>query len=159
VTDLDSSRVAMLLAVLTRHCRLAFGEQDVYAATVGGIAAAEPSVDLAIALALASAARERAIGPGVCAFGEVSLAGDVRRVRGLGQRLAEASRLGFTTALVPAAHRGEHVGTSNRAEIDTIEVATLVDALRAAARLGERTDSRRREAPHTASSGRSPLRR
>ena len=65
----------------------------------------EPAADLAIALALASAARGIALPPTVCAIGEVSLSGDVRRVPGLDRRLAEAARLGFTTALVPA---GQH---------------------------------------------------
>ena len=79
VSGLDAGRVAMLLAVLTRHARSAMADQEIYAATVGGIAATEPAADLAIALALASAARGAALPPTVCAIGEVALSGDVRQ--------------------------------------------------------------------------------
>jgi DNA repair protein RadA/Sms len=102
VSDLDSSRVAMILAVLVRHGRINIGDSDVYTATVGGISVRDPGADLAIALAAASAAQETAIPATVCAIGEVSLSGDIRRVGGLDQRLAEAARLGFTIAMVPA---------------------------------------------------------
>jgi DNA repair protein RadA/Sms len=145
VSDLDSSRVAMLLAVLTRHGHLPLGESEVYAATVGGIAAHEPAADLAIVLALASAARNTPIPPTFCAIGEVSLSGDVRRVGGLGGRLAEAARLGFSTALVPAAHAGERL-PSGSDSIRTVPVETLGDALAAVANLGGQAKTARRAA-------------
>lgn len=102
VNDLDSSRVAMVLAVLSSHGRLATGDSDVYASTVGGIQVSDPAADLAVALAVASAARELPLPATLCAIGEVTLSGDVRRVGGAMQRLTEAVRLGFRTALVPA---------------------------------------------------------
>src|SRR5690348_7414536 len=117
----------MLLAVLTRHARLPVADQEIYAATVGGIAATEPAADLAIALALASAVRGIALPPTVCAIGEVSLSGDVRSVPGLDQRLAEAARLGMTTALVPAGF-----GSRLTNEMVTCPVATIGVALSAA---------------------------
>ncbi|MGN6606073.1 MAG: DNA repair protein RadA [Jatrophihabitans sp.] len=129
VSSLDSSRVAMLLAVLMRHDdKVRYGDQDVYAATVGGIAAHEPAADLAVALALASAGRDAPIAPTLCAIGEVSLAGDVRRVPALDRRLAEAARLGFTAALVPASSVGEVVSPVV-AGMRTIPVATIDDAI------------------------------
>jgi DNA repair protein RadA/Sms len=128
VTDLDPARVAMLIAVLIRHGGLPLDRYEVYAATVGGLAATEPAADLAILLALMAAAKEVPIAPSVCAIGEVSLSGDVRRVPGLERRLAEASRLGFTTALVPADHLGELV--SGAAEgIRAVGVSTLRQAM------------------------------
>ncbi|MEO6886330.1 MAG: DNA repair protein RadA [Jatrophihabitantaceae bacterium] len=145
VSDLDSSRVAMLLAVLTRHGNIAFGDLEVYAATVGGIAAHEPAADLALALALASAARDKPIPATFCAIGEVSLSGDVRRVTNLGARIAEAARLGFTTALVPAAHAGERL-PSGSDSIQTLPVETIGDAIGTIANLASQAVKARRPA-------------
>jgi DNA repair protein RadA/Sms len=144
VSDLDSSRVAMLIAVLVRHGRLPLGELEVYVATVGGIAANEPACDLGIALALASAVRDLPIPPTVCAIGEVSLSGDVRRVPNLGRRLAEAGRLGFTTVLVPAAHAGEALAPGGVEGVRTVPVATIVDAMASIETLARRGGAPRR---------------
>jgi DNA repair protein RadA/Sms len=100
-SGLDSSRVGMMVAVLQRRASVAIGKQDVYAATVGGVRLTEPSVDLAIALALASAASNLSVPASVAAMGEVGLAGEIRRVAGLPRRLAEAERMGFRRAIVP----------------------------------------------------------
>jgi DNA repair protein RadA/Sms len=101
-SGLDGSRVGMVLAVLQRRAHLKLGKQDVYAATVGGVRLTEPSVDLAVAIALASSASNLSVPGGVVAIGEVGLAGEVRRVAGLSRRLAEAERMGFRRAIVPA---------------------------------------------------------
>jgi DNA repair protein RadA/Sms len=101
VSGLDSARVAMVLAVLERRGGVRLGASDVFTATVGGVRVTEPAADLAIALAVASAARDIPLPGGVVAVGEVGLSGDVRGVGGVGRRLLEASRLGFTEALVP----------------------------------------------------------
>jgi DNA repair protein RadA/Sms len=95
----DSSRVAMLLAVLERRARLPFQSADVYVSTVGGIRVTEPGADLAIALALASAAKDIALSPTLVATGEISLAGDIRAVTAHQLRGAEATRLGFTEVI------------------------------------------------------------
>ena len=101
-SGLDSSRVAMVLAVLGRRAGLKLNDSEVYVATVGGVRIAEPVVDLSVAIAVASSAVDQAVRPGLVAIGEVGLAGEVRRVGGLEKRLAEAARLGFTKAIVPA---------------------------------------------------------
>jgi len=101
VSGLDSARVAMALAVLERRGGIRLAEQDVFTATVGGMRIHEPAADLAVALAVASAARDIALPPDLVVLGEVGLAGEVRRVAGVKTRLAEAARLGFTKALVP----------------------------------------------------------
>jgi DNA repair protein RadA/Sms len=101
-SGLDGARVGMVLAVLQRRAGIKLGKQDVYAATVGGVRLTEPSVDLAIAVALASSAANLSVPQGVVAMGEVGLAGEVRRVPGLPHRLAEAERMGFRRAVVPA---------------------------------------------------------
>jgi DNA repair protein RadA/Sms len=123
VTDLDASRVNMLLAVLGRHAGVQLGERDVYAASVGGIKITEPSVDLAILLAIASAASDIALPSTLCAIGEVSLSGDIRRVSSVQRRLSEASRLGFRRALVP--HGSDW---SQLAGMKVIEVPTVARA-------------------------------
>jgi DNA repair protein RadA/Sms len=91
----------MMIAVLQRRASVAIGKQDVYAATVGGVRLTEPSVDLAIALALASASSNLSVPGSLAAIGEVGLAGEIRRVAGLPRRLAEAERMGFRRAIVP----------------------------------------------------------
>jgi DNA repair protein RadA/Sms len=101
-SGLDGSRLGMVLAVLQRRAGVSIGRCDVYAATVGGVRLTEPSVDLALALALASAVGNLSVPAGVVAIGEVGLAGEVRRVVGVQRRLAEAERLGFRRAIVPA---------------------------------------------------------
>jgi DNA repair protein RadA/Sms len=123
-SGLDGARIAMLIAVLQRRARLALHNQEVYAATVGGVRLAEPASDLALALAIAGAAADRTVLPGLVAIGEVGLAGEIRPVSALRSRLAEAARLGFTAALVPAG------GDLGNGPLRTIEVANVTDALR-----------------------------
>ena len=92
----------MMLAVLQSRLKVEFEKRDIFVSTVGGAKALEPASDLAIALALASSAADLPIAPGVVAIGEVSLTGELRPVVGMRQRLAEAARLGFSIAIVPA---------------------------------------------------------
>jgi DNA repair protein RadA/Sms len=101
VSGLDSQRVAMINAVVERRGGVKLGDADVFAASVGGVRIAEPAADLALALAIGSAAKDRPLPQGVVALGEVGLSGEIRRVGGLGRRLAEAARQGYTVALVP----------------------------------------------------------
>jgi len=101
VSGLDSARVAMVLAVTERRGGVALGGSDVYTATVGGMRVIEPAADLAVALAVASAVSDATLPDRTVVIGEIGLAGEVRRVNGVGRRLAEAARLGFTRALVP----------------------------------------------------------
>ena len=105
-SGLDASRVGMVLAVLQRRAGVPIGKQDVYAATVGGVRLTEPSVDLAVALAVASATADLSVPPQLVAIGEVGLAGEIRRVPGIQRRLAEAERMGFRTAIVPRGSGG-----------------------------------------------------
>ncbi|MCL8023856.1 DNA repair protein RadA [Nocardioides bruguierae] len=100
-SGLDSARVAMVVAVLEKHCGMRMHKQDVFASTVGGARLHEPASDLAVALALTSSLRGETPGSGLVAIGEIGLSGELRRVRDLPQRLAEAARLGFSMAIVP----------------------------------------------------------
>ena len=123
VSGLDSGRLAMLLAVLGRRTQVGLAGSDVYAATVGGVRLTEPATDLALALAIASNVINQPVPSGLVAFGEIGLAGEVRRVTGTGRRLAEAARLGFTHALVPADPGKLPAG------IEAVEVRDLGSAL------------------------------
>ena len=102
-SGVDHSRVAMALAVLTARMRVDTSGSDVYVSTVGGARAVEPAADLAVALAVVSAARDLPTPAGLVAFGEVGLTGEVRATVGIQRRLAEAARLGFDRAIVPLA--------------------------------------------------------
>ena len=102
VSGIDQARVAMIIAVLEKRAMVPIGAMDIYLSTVGGMRLTDPSSDLAVAMAMASAFTTRALPATTVVIGEVGLAGDMRRVTGMDRRLAEAARLGFTTALVPA---------------------------------------------------------
>jgi DNA repair protein RadA/Sms len=101
VSGLDPARVAMVNAVVERRAGVKLADADVFAASVGGVRITEPAADLALALAIASAAADRPLPSGLIALGEVGLSGEIRRVGGTGRRLAEAARQGYTVALVP----------------------------------------------------------
>ncbi len=102
VSGIDSARAAMIAAVLEKRAGLKLASSDIYLSTVGGMRLTDPSSDLAVAMAVASAYSDLALPTTTVAIGEVGLAGDLRRVSGMDRRLAEAARLGFTTAVVPA---------------------------------------------------------
>ncbi len=102
VSGLDAARMGMMLAVLQRRAGVELGRRDVFAASVGGVRLTEPSVDLAVGLAVASAIADVSVPPDLVAIGEVGLAGEIRRVTGLQRRMAEAERMGFRRAIIPA---------------------------------------------------------
>jgi DNA repair protein RadA/Sms len=102
VSGIDSSRAAMITAVLEKRAKLPVGANDIYLSTVGGMRLTDPSSDLAVALAIASSFTDLPMPANAVAIGEVGLAGDLRRVSGMDRRLAEAARLGFGCAVVPA---------------------------------------------------------
>ncbi|MGY4718655.1 DNA repair protein RadA [Naumannella cuiyingiana] len=130
---LDRQRLAMVLAVLQKRCRMPLHNQDCHASSVGGARVTEPSADLALAVSIASSYVDAApVGVGrVVALGEIGLAGELRRVPGLERRIAEAGRLGFDTAIVPASldlppgrgHRDERLGITIK------PVATVMEAM------------------------------
>ncbi len=132
VSGIDSSRLAMLLAVLDRRVGLQLSRLDIYTSTVGGAALRGPSSDLAAAVAIASAATNTAVPASTVAIGEVGLAGELRQVPNVGQRLAEAARLGFTRAVVPRHHQQT---PATRRRFDDMQVIECADLFRTLALL------------------------
>jgi DNA repair protein RadA/Sms len=103
VVGWDSSRLAMLLAVLDARCDVSFAQHDVYLNVAGGLRITEPAADLAAAAALLSSISNLALGPHDVYFGEISLSGAVRPAGHMMSRLKEAQKLGFKRAIMPAA--------------------------------------------------------
>lgn len=124
---LDGSRLSLLLAVLEQRTHLEqFSGLDVWASVAGGVRVGEAAADLAASLAVASARLEKPVPAGTVAVGEIGLGGELRQVGQLGRRLAEASRLGFDTALVPA----------SAPDIEGIRVVRVPDLAAAMAAVG-----------------------
>lgn len=146
-SGLESARVAMVLAVLQRRAGVRLASTDVYVATVGGARLSEPAADLATAIATASGCVDTVVPTDLVALGEVGLAGEVRRVGGLHQRLREAARLGFRSALVPS-----DLGSAPRSAVTVdglrvIQVPDVISALRVL-HLVEGTSAHRIEPNH-----------
>jgi DNA repair protein RadA/Sms len=124
-TGVDPKRLAMIVAVLSRHGGIALGQADVFVNVAGGVRIDEPGADLAVALAIASAARGSAVPAGTAAFGEIGLTGRLRPATQAERRLEECAKLGLGTAIVPAATKG-------RRGFDAKAVETLKQAIGAA---------------------------
>ncbi|MCO5730789.1 DNA repair protein RadA [Rhizobium sp. SSA_523] len=102
VVGWDSARLSMILAVLEAHCGVKLGQHDVYLNIAGGYRISEPAADVAVAAALVSSLAGVALPAERVYFGEVSLSGAVRPVSQTAQRLKEAEKLGFSSAMLPA---------------------------------------------------------
>ena len=97
----DLNRLNLLIAVLERRTKLNLSDKDIYINVVGGLRLNDQAADLAICMAIASAAAGRRIDDGIVVFGEVGLGGEVRSVQSTDRRVAEAKKLGFTQAIAP----------------------------------------------------------
>ena len=126
----DANRVAMLLAVMSRHAEISLSEHDVYVNLVGGLEIGETATDLPLALALVSSLRNVALPSTLVAFGELGLTGEVRPVPYGEERLRELHKQGYRRAVVPRANapRGGVEG------LELLPVATLAEAISAAFR-------------------------
>ena len=124
-TGVDPKRLAMIVAVLSRHARLALGQADVFVNVAGGVRIDEPGADLAVALAIASAARGAPLKPGLAAFGEIGLTGRLRAAAQSERRLEECAKLGLAAAVVPD-------GTAARGKLRILEAETVRQAAGAA---------------------------
>ena len=105
----DLNRLNLLIAVLERRTKLKLSDKDVYINVVGGMKLSDPAADLAICMAIASAAAGRKLQDGIVVFGEVGLGGEIRSVIGIDKRVAEAKKLGFTKALAPRTKKNSFI--------------------------------------------------
>ena len=122
---LDPQRLALLLAVLHRHGGVQSGDLDVFVNAVGGVRIAEPAADLAILMAITSSLKNISLSSKSIVFGEVGLAGEIRPVQRGQERLREAAKLGFRTALIPTGNRPKHAVDG----MEVIAVARVGEAL------------------------------
>jgi DNA repair protein RadA/Sms len=123
---LDINRLLLVSAVLSRRLGESLAQQDIIASVVGGLRVAEPPADLALALAIVSSQKDRAVGGDMVAFGEIGLSGELRSVGHLERRLNEAERLGFKRCLLPEANlrRGRP-----KTSLELLPAATLREAI------------------------------
>ena len=124
-TGVDPKRLAMIVAVLGRHAGVPLASADVFVNVAGGVRIDEPGADLAVALAIASAARGAPVREGVAAFGEIGLTGRLRTASQAERRLEECGKLGIAAVIAPA-------GTQSRSGPRVEQVETLRAALKAA---------------------------
>jgi DNA repair protein RadA/Sms len=123
---LESNRLAMLLAVMHRHAGIACYDQDVFINAVGGVKITEPGADLAVMLAMVSSLVNKPLPEKLVVFGEVGLAGEVRPVQRGQERLKEAAKLGFTSAIIPTANMPKHkIAGMEIIAVDRVEEAVL----------------------------------
>jgi DNA repair protein RadA/Sms len=124
-TGVDPKRLAMIVAVLSRHAGVALGQADVFVNVAGGVRIDEPGADLAIALAIVSAAKGSPVKPALAAFGEIGLTGRLRPATQAERRLEECAKLGLATAVAPA-------GTPLRGKLRILQAETLREAAKVA---------------------------
>ena len=127
ISGVDLNRVNLLLAVLGKRARIAFGDQDVIVNAAGGLNAKDAAHDLAMALALVSAKHDRALPPKLVAFAEVGLGGELRPVPHVELRLKEAARLGFTQAIVAKSKSLDKISIKN---LELLPAEDVQEALR-----------------------------
>ncbi len=123
-TGVDPKRLAMIVAVLGRHAGVPLASSDVFVNVAGGVRIEEPGADLAVALAIASAARGAPAREGLAVFGEIGLTGRLRQASQVDRRLEECAKLGIATVVAPP-------GGTSRPTPRIASVETLKDALRA----------------------------
>ena len=125
---LDQNRIAMILAVLTKHGGLVLSDQDVFVNVVGGIRVLETSADLAVALAIVSSLRNAVLPHDLMVFGEVGLSGEIRPVSNGEARLKEAVKHGFTRAIVPKGNAPKN-GLSGLEIVGVSDLSAALDAI------------------------------
>jgi len=126
---IDTNRLLLVVAVLTRRLGLRLSNQDVFVNVVGGLAIDEPAADLAVAMAIVSSLKDKPVKPDLVLVGEVGLSGELRWVGQMIARLREAAKLGFKSAVIPRrVRKGEKIPRG----IEVLEARSLRQALKLA---------------------------
>jgi len=127
-SGMDLNRLQVLIAVLTKRAGVNLSNQDVYINIVGGLSLREPAMDLAVSIAVISAYKNKPIKADMVIFGEIGLAGEVRNVDNISERLKEAEKLGFKTVILPYASKVE----DNKFKLKLVRVRDIKQAVSAA---------------------------
>jgi len=127
-SGLDTSRLAMIIAVLEQHAGMRLADRDIFASAVGGIRVAEPAADLALLLAIAGAHLRKSIPAATAVVGEVGLGGEIRTTSSIEQRAREAARLGFRRVIIPHA-KSQATEPANLKGVELVRVRTVGQAL------------------------------
>mgnify|MGYP001468239856 FL=1 len=128
VNGFDLKRLGMLIAVLEKRMGLAMGTKDVYVNLVGGLKVDDPAADLSIICSIASSTIDKPIGDNIILCGEVGLAGEIRSINRLEQRLNEAAALGFKKAIIPKSNLNDRI---KKIDIQTHAAQSVKDAFKA----------------------------
>lgn len=131
-SGVDPRRLAVNVAVLERRAGIRLSDRDIYVGITGGLRVSEPSLDLAMCLAVASSHLDKPMPPGSVALGEVSLTGEVHRVSRMAERIKEAARLGFKRVFLPASFLEEAGRDGSAKGLALVGVGDIEEALRAA---------------------------
>jgi DNA repair protein RadA/Sms len=124
-TGVDYNRVSIIIAVLERQLNLKLSTQDIYVNAAGGVHVLEPAIDLPIAVAIASSFKNKQVDPETAVVGEIGLAGEVRSVSQIEQRVNEAAKLGFKQIIIPQGNCGE----ISHSEIKIVGIASVKQTL------------------------------
>ena len=127
-SGIDPNRLALILAILEKRLGMAVSSQDVFLNIAGGVKVVEPSIDLSVAVAIASSFRDVAVDPHIIVLGELGLSGEVRAISQIGPRLTEAARLGFKQAVIPYGNL-KGVSLQPEAPLEVLGVKTLAEAI------------------------------
>ena len=126
INGIDYNRAGLLLSILEKRAGMHLGDKDVFINLVGGLKLSEPALDLGVAMAVVSSYRDTALPAGMVAIGEIGLGGELRRVANVGERIKEASRLGFKECILG---KGSVKRSKKAIDIKLIEVEEIKEAL------------------------------
>jgi DNA repair protein RadA/Sms len=126
VNGIDYNRAGLLLSILEKRAGVHLGDKDIFINLAGGLKLSEPALDLGVAMAVVSSYRDRALPVKMVAIGEVGLGGELRRVSHVGERIKEASRLGFNQCILSKGSVGQ---LNKTVDIELIEVEEIKEAL------------------------------
>ena len=128
----DFNRLLLITAVLSKRVGIRLSDQDVFVNVIGGLKISEPAIDLPVALAIASSARNKPVAADLVAIGEVGLSGELRSVGQLPRRLKEAQKLGFKRAITPRLSKRRGVLEGMPEDMELIQTRSLAQAIEAA---------------------------
>lgn len=126
-TGFDLNRLLLLIAIIEKRAGFFLGNMDVFLNVIGGVRLMEPAADLAVLLSIYSSIKDMPVEDSIVAFGEVGLAGEIRTVSQIEQRVAEAARLGFQKCLIPK-YSLRHIPQIKQLPIQVIPVSNVLDA-------------------------------